>query len=92
MYQIDFVLGDFNINGLDVDSCRLLKEILFNYELMLDFPTHIDGGMLDHVYVSKNVMESFDAKILKKCINMSDHDAIKIELVPKENDSDYEAD
>ena len=89
-YQIDFVLGDFNINGLDETACSRLNEIMTEYQLVLDFPTHIDGGMLDHIYVLNKLARDFDVKTLRKCVNMSDHDAIKIKLLPRETDSDID--
>ena len=62
------------------------------YNLVLDFSTHIDGGMLDHVYLLNNLSQDFDVKTLKKCVNISDHDVVKIRLLPKETDSDIEED
>ena len=88
--QIDFILGDFNINGLDDEASALLKGFLCEYELCLAFPTHIDGGMLDHVYISKHLANNFAVKTMKKFVNMSDHDAVKIKLIPKETESDTE--
>jgi len=89
-YQIDLVLGDFNINGYDKEACAQLNEIMRDYELVLDFPTHIDGGMLDHMYVRNYLAKDFHIKTLRKCVNMSDHDAIKIVFLPREMDSDVD--
>ena len=91
MYQIHLVLGDFNINGLDKEACVRLNEIMREYKLVLDFPTHIDGGMLDHVYVLNYLTRDFHVKVLRKCVNMSDHDAVKVVLLLRETDNDVNA-
>jgi len=62
-YQIDLGLGDFNINGLDNETCTSLKEIMTDYKLVLNFPTHIDSGMLDHIYILNDLAK--DRKTIK---------------------------
>ena len=54
-----------------------------SYELVIDFPTHIDSGLLDHFWVRKDLIDSFDLKIHRKCVNISDHDAVKISITLK---------
>ena len=76
--SFDLILGDFNINGLE--ECPLLNRVLSNYKSMLEFPTHIDGAMLDHVYVHKDLLDSFRFKVIRKCINISDHDGLKVNI------------
>ena len=60
--QIDFILGDFNTNGLDNEASALLKGFLCEYKRCLDFPTHIDGGMLDHIHIPKDLTNNFAVK------------------------------
>ena len=87
-YKIDFVIGDFNMNGLDAEACSLLNEVMSEYQLFVNYPTHIDGALLDHVYVSKDILKHFDIITLRRCVNISDHDALKIKLLLKEMDDD----
>lgn len=70
----DLVLSDFN---------RTCKRS-YDYHLQLDFPTHLDGGMLDHLYVN-NVLARFSLKTMRKCQHISDHDTIKTKLMVKEH-------
>jgi len=49
--NIDVILGDFNIDGLCSSSSNIhLKEVMFEYKEIVNLPTHIDGGHLDHIY------------------------------------------
>ena len=50
---IDVLLGDFNIDALDEVAYRRLKDTLSNYKLKVLEPTHLDGVLLDHVYLYK---------------------------------------
>ena len=50
---IDILLGDFNIDAFDGDAYTRLDEVLSSYRLMVKEPTHLDGGLLDHVYLLK---------------------------------------
>ena len=52
--SIDILLGDSNIYAFDKPSYTRLKEVLCNYNLKVSEPTHLDGGLLDHVYLSKS--------------------------------------
>ena len=50
---IDVLLGDFNIDALDEVAYRRLKDTLSSYNLKVLEPTHLDGALLDHVYLHK---------------------------------------
>ena len=50
---IDVLLGDFNIDALDKVAYRRLKDTLSRYNLKVLEPTHLDGALLDHVYLYK---------------------------------------
>ena len=76
--SFDLILGDFNINGFEEDP--LLSRVMSNYKLMVDFSTHLDGKMLDHIYVHKDLLDIFRFRTIRKCVNISDHDAIKINI------------
>ena len=51
---IDILLGDFNIDAFDGDAYTRLDEVLSSYRLMVKEPTHLDGRLLDHVYLIKS--------------------------------------
>ena len=48
--NIDIFLGDFNIDAFE--GVRALKEIFSNYNLKFSEPTHLDGELLDYVYIN----------------------------------------
>ena len=50
---INVLLGDFNIDGLDEIAYRRVKDTLRSYNLKVLEPTHLDGALLDHVYLHK---------------------------------------
>ena len=50
---IDVLLGDFNIDALDEVAYRRLKDTLSSYNLKVLEPTHLDGALLNHVYLHK---------------------------------------
>lgn len=87
-FTIDIVLGDFNINALEAPS--RLENVMCDFQLIVDSATHIDGGLLDHVYVHKNLTRSLHVQTLQKCVNISDHNAIKIKLSLKEADKEID--
>ena len=50
---IDVLLGDFNIDALDEVAYRRLKDTLSSFNLRMLKPIHLDGALLDHVYLNK---------------------------------------
>ena len=84
-HSVDIILGDFNVNGFETNDDPVSSDLLQHYELLVDFPTHIDGGMLDQVWIRKDLMNTFEMRFLRKCLNISDHDAVKISLTLKQN-------
>lgn len=86
--DIDIILGDFNIDTLTT-SCNvttlqhLLSSNMNGYRQSINEPTHIDGGLLDHVYNKENMFHLFDIDKMKICMNISDHDAVKINIILK---------
>ena len=52
---IDVLLGDFNIDAFDEVAYRRLKDTLSSYNLKVLEPTHLDGALLDHVYLHKTL-------------------------------------
>ena len=75
----DILFGDFNRNALCTDSYSNLWHMLTNYKLLVSQPTHLDGALLDHVYIA----DSFSARkttVVIKTIYFSDHDAVILHI------------
>ena len=72
--EIDIVLGDFNENP---NTFRLPLE---QFEQLVTEPTHIDGSILDHVYVHKSLLSTFFFHISVKAMFFTDHDAIRLKI------------
>ena len=49
-------MGDFNVDALDHEANQRLWGILESHDLVVSGPTHLDGGLLDHVYLLKSFM------------------------------------
>ena len=79
-------LGGFNINALCTDSYSNLRHILTNYKLLVSWPTHLDGALLDHVYIADS-FSGHKTTVVIKNIYFSDHDAVVLHISPqKSND------
>ena len=71
--NIDILLDDFNINAL---HDTLLTNMTFQiFQMTVTEPTHIDGGLIDHVYLRNK-----QASSLMRNIFFSDHDAFKCKI------------
>ena len=90
--DIDIILGDFNIDILSSNSEETATQQLFDtmhgYRQIINEPTHIDGGLLDHVYIKENMFHLFDIEKIKICVNISDHDVVKINVEMKNADNE----
>ena len=49
-------MGDFNVDALDHEANQRLWGTLESHDLIVSGPTHLDGGLLDHVYLLKSFM------------------------------------
>ena len=54
--QIHILMGDFNVDALDHEANQRLWGTLESHDLVVSGPTHLDGGLLDHVYLLKSFM------------------------------------
>ena len=52
---------------------------------MVKKPTHLDGTLLDHIYLHK-LFPSKNVKVVVKNIYFSDHDAVKLQILVGGND------
>ena len=74
-HEIDFILGDFNMDGL-LENFDIPE--LINYRSLISLPTQISGGMLDHVYMRENF--DYDVESIIKHLYFSDHDATLVQI------------
>ena len=74
------ILGDFNFNALSEDRNIIIQELEnWNFTQMVKGPTHIQGGLIDHCYISDNI--NISTMILhQKSVYYSDHDAISLKV------------
>ena len=77
-FDIDILLGDFNIDYFDKSSD--LDDVLSTYRMIVSKPTHIDGSLLDHMYIKKELLSYCHVASAVKCIFFSDHDIVKIKI------------
>ena len=66
----------------------LLMEILIQdlmKFLVVTGPTHLNGGLLDHVYLLKS-FPRMNVNSFVKNVYFSDHDAVKLKILAKGND------
>ena len=88
--DIDVLLEDFNIDAVDEVAYRRLKDTLSIYNLKALEPTHLDGAILNHVYLHKTFEHD---KLVISVVNniFSDHDAVTVQLRFRQNsDNDIE--
>ena len=79
--NIQIILGDFNINAFEENKNKKLKELLINYNQILEEPTHISRSLIDQVNIKKNFQGQIDIHATIKNTDFSDHDAVKIRLI-----------
>ena len=81
--EVDIIVGDFNF-----DVCRKsrLPQILSEYVPLVEFPIHIVGSTLDHVYVKKSLLEDYEVEIVVLNTYFSDHDAVRVKISKKDID------
>ena len=75
-YDIDVIIGDFNINGLG--TYDNLTNVLCNYKLLTPTATHLYGSLLDYIFIKKEINENFNIDIIVHPVHFSDHDAVKL--------------
>ena len=73
------IIGDTNINYLKKshDFIKYLEEKSFTQ--LVDRPTHICGGVIDHIYISKSLLEK-NLYFTQRSVYYSDHDEIVLHI------------
>ena len=65
------------------NSCTQLIEVLVDYNLMVSGATHLDGALLDHIYVLKSFCRKKIVDSIIRNIYFTDHDAVKLRIRSK---------
>ena len=73
------IIGDTNINYLKKshDFMKYLEEKSFTQ--LVDRPTHVCGGLIDHIYISKSLLEK-NPYFTQRSVYYSDHDEIVLHI------------
>ena len=82
---VNILQGDFNIDAFDSDASAKLQDILSNYRFVVKERAHLDGALLDHVYLHK-LFPSKNVNAVSKNIYFSDHDAVERQILIGGND------
>ena len=81
-YQnFDVILGDFNVNALDQNF--QVKQVLSNYMQVVTESTQISGGLLDHIFIHKQMNQEMVAQNVVITAYISDHNAVFLTLQTK---------
>ena len=79
--NFDIFLEDFNTDGF--------KEVKFwNQNLRVFEPNHLDGALLDHVYINKLFGNEKYVTSVGNNTNFSDHDAFKVQIRFRQNNQE----
>ena len=74
------IMGDFNIDSLKDNNRILLWLKAQNLVQVVQRPTHIMGGLIDHVWITRDLIPRVTVR--QKGVFFSDHDMITITLTP----------
>ena len=80
-FNIDVVLGDFNINYFSQTYSNTLRSLMesLNYSQIVTEPTFVSAGsLLDHVYVKPTSIQVNNCSVVS--VYYSDHDAVDTSL------------
>ena len=80
--SVDMILRDFNINFLNNNEIKALKELMdtFGYTQIVQSPTFLSAGsLLDHIYINPQMFTVLNNSVVS--VYYSDHQAIKVSLI-----------
>ena len=78
------ITGDFNICYLRIPKNQVSKGLQgISFQQLADFPTHVMGGHIDHVYWRDSTGQWEKPKIERYSPYFSDHDGICVTLKKK---------
>ena len=76
----NLILGDFNLNARCQNQNFILRELEnWNFKQLVQNPTHIQGGVIDHCYIS-NTFPIDSLVVSQKPVYYTDHDIIKVTM------------
>ena len=79
--DVDIILGDFNVNALEQNS--QVKQVLSAYMQVVTESTQISGGLLDHIFIHKQMKHEMVVQNVVVTTYFSDHDAVFLTLQTK---------
>ena len=77
------VIGDVNIDFIDEDHQMFWFFKEYGFSQLIEKPTHIRGGLIDHIYVNKVLIQK-NPFTSQRSVTYSDHDIIVLHI-PLEN-------
>ena len=82
------ICGDFNICYNENRSHPLIQKLLsLGFEQVVRSATHIDGGLIDHVYVCKREqIGDVDVQLYSPYYTALDHDGLLLTVVKKSHE------
>ena len=74
------ILGDFNFNASSQKKNFLLRGLEnWNFKQLIQDPTHVQGGVIDHCYISNDV-PICSISLYQKSVYYTDHDIIEVTI------------
>ena len=64
------------IHAANPDCCKYYQ----NTFQLVEFPAHIAGSILDHMYVKKSSLEDYEAEIMVLKTYFSNHDVVRVTI------------
>ena len=79
----NIVLGDFNLDGSDPRLFEQVTNTLSKFCLVNSNSTHLNGSLIDKLYVRKLFLDVSHVNISDFSMSFSDHDAVQVVFQPK---------
>ena len=74
------IFGDFNFNAVCPNQNYILRELeSWNFKQLIQNPTHVQGGVIDHCYIT-NTIPAASVMMSQKPVYYTDHDIIKVTI------------
>ena len=72
------IFGDFNFDAVCPNQNFILRQLEnWNFQQLIQNPTHIQGGVIDHCYIN-NTFPISSVEVSQKPVYYTDHDIIKV--------------
>ena len=74
------ILGDFNCSALVKEDNAIVRSFENSgFIQVVQKPTHIQGGVIDHIYVSHHIAPKL-LKLTQKPVYYTDHDVMELSI------------